>query len=193
MFSSSARQQLEYARLFSRISRSLTRVAPRRAIPFPTARSRWFDSRLRVVLRALWAALMGTRAPVGLLHPRLCLSGTAPTSIYPLLLLLPRPDISFSPLAPSPPSCCCTLRISSSIPPHRAAAKNFPGGLFTNHGFSRPLGPSHLRAPEFHEAAGRNRSNQFTISLGTNSRYGRIAPMSHRQQASLSLFPTASL
>lgn len=85
-----ARQQLDtHASLLERLS--LTRVAPRRAMPFPTARSRWFDSRLRVVLqlRALWAAPHGGHAHWLVFAPApvsTCLR-TAPTS--PLLLLRP--------------------------------------------------------------------------------------------------------
>lgn len=176
-----ARQQLDAHPLLECLS--LTRVVPRRAIPFSTARSRWFDSRLRVVLRALWVSgppLMGdTRtgwsasapAPVlgdsshltHLTHP----SSSSVRGIFPLehpLVLLHPPD-----LLPHPAASCRREEVSGK------------DHLLTT--ISHSLGPSTYMLSEFHEAAGRDRSNQCTISLGTDSRCGRIGPVSHRHHA----------
>lgn len=87
-----ARQQLDTHPLLECLS--LTRVVPRRAIPFPTARSRWFDSRLRVVPRTLWLSgppLTGdTRTGWSASAPAPCLGRQLPP-LTPLLLLLLRP------------------------------------------------------------------------------------------------------
>lgn len=189
----SARQQLEYARLFSRMSRARL---------LESHRVELFHFQLQVPAGStqgcgLCYALSGppswgTRAPVGSLAsaPLPVWDGshlTSPSSSPPSSC-----SVRTFPSRPlPPPSCCYTLRISYPIPPHRAAAKNFPGGSFANQYFSSSWASDLHCPPSFTKAAGRNWSNQFTISLGTNSRNGRIAPMSHRHQASLSLFPTA--
>lgn len=123
------------------VSRSLTRVAPRRAIPFPTARSRWFDSRLRVVLRAPWAALMGdTRTGwFSCVRASACLG-----RLTPHLTLLPpsspAPSGHFH-LAPSPLLRAATPSGSHTpsrriVPPRRTFREDH---LPTT--ISRPLGP----------------------------------------------------
>lgn len=112
--------------------------------------------------------------------------GTAPTS--PTLLLVR--DISLSnssPRAATPSgshSPCCRI-----VPLRRT----FREGSFANQDFSFSWAFPYTYS-EFHEAAGRNTSNQFSTSLGTDSRCGRIAPTSHRRQARLSLsnFPLCS-
>lgn len=115
--------------LLSNVSRSLTRVAPRRAIPFPTATSRWFDSRLRVVLRAPWAALMGTRAPVGSL-------ASAPLPVWDGSHLTSPSCI--------PSSCSVRTFPSRPLPPPRAAT---PSGSHTT---SRRIVPPRITFREDH-------------------------------------------
>lgn len=128
--------------LLSNVSRSLTRVAPRRAIPFPTARSRWFDSRLRVVLRASLAALMGTRAPVG------------PNASAHL------PVWDSSPTHPhlNPLSCCCSVRTFPSRPPPPLLVLLRPSG---SHHPSRRIVPPRRTFREDHLP-----TTVFSSSLG---------------------------
>lgn len=143
-----ARQQLDTHPLLECLS--LTRVVPRRAIPFPTARSRWFDSRLRVVLRALWAPWAAPHG--GHAHRLVCICARAclwVTSSHLTTSPPPPPPPSGSFSLSKHPSCCYTLRISYHIPPHRAAAKKFPGRIICQPRFLILLPPTYTHAPSF--------------------------------------------
>lgn len=127
-----ARQQLDTHPLLECLS--LTRVVPRRAIPFPTARSRWFDSRLRVVLRTLWLS-----GPPLTGDTRTGWSASAPAPVLGDSFHLSHPFSSFLrgifPLEPPPRAATPSGSHTTSrriVPPRRS----FREGSFVNHDFS---------------------------------------------------------
>lgn len=90
---------------------------------------------------APWAAPHGGHAHrLVCICVRACLGVTAPTSPHPSSSSSSVRGISRS---RNPPSCCYTLRISYHIPPHRAAAKNFPGRIICQPRFLILLGLLH--------------------------------------------------
>lgn len=115
----------------------------------------------------LWAGpSRRTRAPVGSLHPRLCLSWeTAPTSPLLLILLL-RPGHFPSRNPPRAAKPSGSHNPSCRIVPQR---RTFREGSFANHDFSFS-GPSHAHVPSFTKQLAKNRPIQFPNSLGTDSR-----------------------
>lgn len=122
----------------------------------------------------------GTRAPPGL-HLRPRLSGTTPTSP----LTPPSPPSGTFPSLP-PPRPLFVLLHPPDLIPHPAAScrrEELSGKDHLPTTDSHSLGPSHIHTPSFTTQLGGNGSNRFTISLGTESRCGRIGPMSHRRQA----------
>lgn len=124
----------------------------------------------------------GTRAPVGLhLRPRLSRGDSSHLTTPLLLLLLLRPGhFSLS----KPPF---VLLHPPDLIPHPAAScrcEELSGKDHLPTTIPHSLGPpTHIHAPSFTKQPADTGPTKCTISLGTDSRCGRIGPVSHRRHA----------